>query len=176
MDSTVGIPVVHYPHPNLGKTGSLSLIIATVIITAIGAYVTYTSIGVFVTNAVGSTIRSSAKSGPGPIILVIGVGLFLVSLFDYFLKYNRTGIIMSIIGGLVTSAISLPFLIYYNFYFSESEIIAGGTYTVYPYGLQPAIPFMLGLFFSFITWLLYLGTERGKIRIKVPFIRIRKEN
>ena len=68
------------------------------------------------------------------------------------------------------------YLIYYNFYFSESEIIAGGTYTVYPYGLQPAIPFMLGLFFSFITWLLYLGTEHGKIRIKVPFIRIRKGN
>ena len=161
---------------DISKNGSFLVIVAALVFTAVGAYLTYASIGISISNAVGDTIRSSAKSVPGPIILVIGVGWLLFSLYDYFLKYNEAGIIRSIIGSLAVSAISLPFLIYYNFYFKESELIAGKMYTAYPYGLQPAIPFMLGLFFSFITWLLYLGKKHGSIKIKVPYIRFRKGN
>ena len=159
---------------DIGKKGSLLVLTTALALTAVGAYLTYTSIGVFAYNAAGDTIRSSARSGPGPIILIIGVGWFIFALFDYFLKYNTAGIKWSIIGGLIVSAISLPFLIYYNFYFSESELIAGKIYTAYPYGVQPAIPFMLGLFFSFITWLVYIGKKHGNFKIKVPYIRIRK--
>ncbi len=160
---------------NAGKKGSFLSMAVALVLTAVGAYLTYASIGIFAYNASGDTIRSSAKSVQGTLILIIGVGLFIFTLFDYLVKYNIAGIKKSILGGLIISAISLPFLVYYNFYVSESTLIAGRIYTVYPYGLQPAIPFMLGLFFSFITWLLYVGKMHGNIKIKILCIRIRKE-
>lgn len=142
-----------------------SLVIAFAIgafLTAIGAYFSYTAIGTPLSNAVGTTIRSTVVSGLGPLILVAGVLVIGLTAVNYAMRYWKQGLKVIFIIGLIIAGVSSPFLIYYNFYYSYSEIISGSAYIVYPYAVQTGIPFMLGLLVSFMAGVSILAEKYGK--------------
>lgn len=160
------------------KTAIVTLT-SELVITAIGLYLSYGSIGTPVSNANGNVIRSTVTSFIYPILAVSGMYLFGMDLSNRFVKYWKKGLWVMLLSALSVSFVSTPFLIYYNYYYSYTTTIGGTAYTVYPYGVQPGIPFMLGLLIAFIAGLFlliqWINRKRIKIR-KSPFIRISSKN
>lgn len=119
-------------------------------VVGMGAYLSYTSIGTPVSNASGTVIRSTVTSGLYPFILVIGFSLFGLDLSARLASSNTAALKYMLISGLISAAVFLPPLIYYNFYYSYETVMGGTVYTVYPYAVQPGIPFLFSIFFSFM--------------------------
>lgn len=140
-------------------------------IIAIGAYLSYTAIGTPLSNSVGTTIRSTVVSGWGPFILVSGILFMSLTALNNAARYWKIGLKVVFAVGLMIAVISTPFLIYYNFFYAYSEVISGTTYLVYPYAVQAAIPFMLGILVAFTAGISLLAEKyrKRKVRYRVTF-------
>lgn len=160
-----------------GKNGIIVTFSTELIIAGIGAYLSFTSIGTPLSNASGTVIRSTVTSGLYAFIMVIGFMLFGLDLSVRIAVNHPSRLRLMLASGLIATATSLPFLIYYNFYFSYTTVINGTSYTVFPYAVQTGIPFMLALLLSFCAWIQMFSAwiNKRKIHIRIgPVIRISK--
>lgn len=157
------------------RTGIASIVgfLIELSVASVGAYLSYGSIGIPLSNATGNVIRSTVTNPYYPGLFVIGVYLFGMDFSRKMLIVWPKGIRLLIYGGLVIAAISAPFLVFYNFYFSYTEVIAGTTYTIYPYAVQAGIPFMIGLFVALIGWFVLLASRLRKRRTRIGTYMIR---
>ncbi|HKJ96990.1 MAG TPA: hypothetical protein VJ944_04545 [Thermoplasmataceae archaeon] len=99
-------------------------------------------------NVISSTVTSPVYS----FLLVFGIYVFSTDLSIRLEKQRPSALKIVILSGVAVSIVSLPLLIYYDFYYSYSTVISGSQYTIYPYAVQPGMPFLLGLFIAFIAW------------------------
>lgn len=137
---------------------------------AAGAYLCYSSIGTPLSNASGSVIRSTVTSWQYAAILMAGAYLFGIDFTRHLFRHWKYGLKIFAAAGLAVTAISTPFLVYYNFYHSHAATISGTTYTVYPMAIQSGLPFMLGIFMAFIAGIM-LFAGKGR-RVRHYYIRI----
>ncbi|QRF76201.1 hypothetical protein Thermo_01718 [Thermoplasmatales archaeon] len=160
-----------------GVSGTAATFSVELVVLAVGAYLSYTHIGIPLSNANGTVIRSTVTSGLYSGILVTGALLFGADLSVRLAFYHPKRLKAMLSSGLAVAAACLPFLIYYNFYYSYLKVIGGTTFTVFPYGVQTGIPFMLALLFSYLALITMLSrrfSRKGRgIRIRFRSRRIR---
>ena len=160
-----------------GRIGTAATFATDLAVLSIGAYLSYTNIGVPLSNANGSEIRSTVTSGLYAGNMVVGTALFAMDLSVRLAMYRPAGLKWMFVAGMAAAIASLPFLVYYNFYYGYTTLIGGTTYTVYPYGVQPGIPFMLALLISFSALLQMLARWANKRKFSLmhgPAVRISK--
>lgn len=151
----------------------LPAILLELVLCGVFAYLSYNSIGVPVSNAQGHVIRSTVTSLTDSLVLTVSVGVLIFSVCYYF-KTKPKAIRMLIMIELAAFLVSLPALLYYNFYYSYVETVNNVNYTVYPMGVQVGIPFLFSLYALFITAMFYISIRKSR-RISGFYI-IRKEN
>lgn len=146
------------------------LIAAEMVFAIVSTFLSYSAISAPVSNAQGNVIRSTVNSGLYSALLVFSFGVLAFTVSWYYSQIWKHGVKLVLVSGLGTAAFSLPFLIYYNFYYSYVVVISGGRYTVYPYAVQPAIPLMIGLFIAFISIFYMIPRRRKRILFRTVFI------
>ena len=134
----------------------IPLAAAEAIITSIGGYLSFLLIGTPLSNAQGTVIRSTVTSGYYSFIFVYGFATLVLSLCSYSYSHRKELLKRIAVIGLIIGFVSAPALIYYNFYVSYTRLISGVSYTIYPYAVQSAIPFAMGLLAALVASLFML--------------------
>lgn len=143
------------------------ILIIEIAVLAAGLLWAYAAAGISVSNAVGTVIRSSVLTPFPGIVLVIITGISSVT-SSIYLQENRKALKRLALSMAALFLTSIPFLVYFNFIYSSSEVISAITYTTYPYAVQSGIPLMLSGFLLYVIGLMELYYRRINSRPLFP--------
>lgn len=144
----------------------IPVVVIETALTAIGGYLCFMNIGTPLSNAQGTVIRSTVTSGLFSLIFVYAFISLVLSIISH--KFPENSLILRIVflSGLAVTIVSLPFLVYYNFYLSRTVVLSGKSYTIYPYAVQSGIPFLLGLVTVFLAIIfIFLSRRYGNSQL-----------
>lgn len=135
------------------------ILIVEIAALAAGLFWAYATAGISVSNAVGTVIRSSVLTPFPGILLVIATGVSSAT-SSVYLQENRKALKRLVLSTAAVFLASIPFLIYFNFIYSSSDVVSGITYTTYPYAVQSGIPLLLSGFLLYMIGLVELLYRR----------------